>query len=545
MAEGRVRTTEIKQTGRRFSPRSRCKKPSLFLLLGLLLAASRLVFPAECPSRLENQILKLIGQPKLETGFWGIQVVSVKDGRVLFSLNDAKHFLPASNMKLIVGAAALDRLGAAYQFETPVYSRGRIDSNGRLLGELVLVGRGDPNLEGRVYDPEPEIMPKAVSPLFIEQIADRIASRGIRIVQGDIVGDDTCFLYEPYAPAWEHADLLWGYGAPASALAVNENVFTVEVSPGDTVGDPAVIKLIPSVVGISPVNNVKTVEKSRPNSIGIDHGPDRGAWIIQGELPKDHAKLDYTLAVEDPAEFAASLLKSALEQRGIQVTGKSRARHLYPLEALEEGKPSTERAKSLQSRFLPEQKLTSHESVKLIETVKIMMKMSHNLYAELLLRKLGEEFTGIGSIETGVAAVKAFLEKTGTSQEEMNISDGSGMSRTDLITPRSIVRLLLYMERHPEAKLFEDTLPVSGLDGTLEHRMKKPSARGHIHAKTGTSAFVNTLSGYAYTRNDETLAFSIMVNNLTLPAQEIRGVVDQICALMTDYDCKKDAANHD
>src|SRR5262245_25327559 len=186
MAEGPVReTTDSKQTGRRFSRGSRCKNPSLFLL-SLLLVASRLVFPAECPSRLENQILKLIGQPKLETGFWGIQVVSVKDGRVLFSLNDAKHFLPASNLKLIVGAAALDRLGAAYQFETPVYSQGRIDSNGRLLGDLVLVGRGDPNLEGRVYIPEPEIMPKAVSPLFIEQIADRVASGGIRVVQGDI-----------------------------------------------------------------------------------------------------------------------------------------------------------------------------------------------------------------------------------------------------------------------------------------------------------------------------------------------------------------------
>src|SRR5262249_4756342 len=101
------------------------------------------------------------------------------------------------------------------------------------------------------------------------------------------------------------------------------------------------------------------------------------------------------------------------------------------------------------------------------------------------------------------------------------------------------------MERHPEAKLFEDTLPVSGVDGTLEHRIKKSSARGRIHAKTGTSAFVNTLSGYAYTKSGETLAFSIMANNLTLPAHEIRGVVDQICALMTDYDCEKAVTNHD
>ena len=353
------------------------------------------------------------------------------------------------------------------------------------------------------------------------------------------------FLYEPYAPGWEQADLLWSYGAPASALAVNENVFTVEISPGDTVGDPALINLIPTFEGINLVNNVKTAEKTRPNSIGIDRGLDRGRWIIQGELPKDQAKLDYTLAVGDPAEFAALLLKSALERRGIQITGKGTARHLYPLEVLEEGKPSAERARSLQLHYQPEQELANHRSVKLIETVKIMMKVSHNLYAEVLLRKLGAESAGIGSIETGAAAVKAFLQKTGTPQEELNISDGSGLSRTDLITPQSIVRLLLYMEKHSEAKLFQDTLPVSGVDGTLEHRMKKSSARGRIHAKTGTSAFVITLSGYAQTRSGETLAFSIMANNLTLSAQEVRATVDQICALMADYDSQKDTANHD
>src|SRR5262249_50857484 len=161
-------------------------------------------------------------------------------------------------------------------------------------------------------------------------------------------------------------------------------------------------------------NNVKTVEKTWPSSIGIDHCLDRGCWIIQGELPKNQTKLAYTLAVEDPAEFAASLLKSALEQRGIQVTGRSRARHLYPLEALEEGKPSAERAKSLQFHYSPEHELASQRTVKLIETIKIMMKASQNLYAEVLLRKLGEESAGIGSLETGVAAVKKFLEKTGT-----------------------------------------------------------------------------------------------------------------------------------
>ena len=183
--------------------------------------------------------------------------------------------------------------------------------------------------------------------------------------------------------------------------------------------------------------------------------------------------------------------------------------------------------------------------MKLIETLRIMMKLSQNLYAEMLLRKLGAVSSGLGSLETGVAAVKTFLEKTGTSQDQLNVSDGSGLSRTDLITPESIVRLLLYMERRPDSNLFKDTLPLAGVDGTLEHRMKKTPARGRIQAKTGTSAFVNTLSGYVQTQKGETLAFSIMANHATVSAQEVRGTVDQICSLMVDYDPEREAASHD
>jgi len=517
----------------------------LFCVFGLLLVASRVALPAQTVSPLGNRILKLITQPKFQTGFWGIEIASVRDGKVVFALNEAKHFLPASNMKLLVGAAALDKLGASYQFETSIYGVGRTDSNGRLLGDLVLAGQGDPNLEGRIYDPEQEVAPKVLYPTFIEQIADQIVSRGIKSVEGNLVGDDTCFLDEPYGAGWEHADLLWGYGAPVSALAVNENVFTVEIAPGDTVGDPALISSIPILEGTLLINQVKTVEKALSNSIGIDRGVRRNSWVIQGKLPRDHLRLEYRLAVEDPAEFAASLLRAALERRGIEVKGDALARHLHPLETLEEGRPSTERAKVLQSRFLPEQKLASHQSLKLTETVKIMMKLSQNLYAEMLLKKLGAVSSGVGSFETGAAAIKTFLERTGTSREELNVSDGSGLSRTDLITPESMVRLLLYMERHSAVNLFKDTLPLAGIDGTLEHRMNKTPARGRIRAKTGTSAFVNTLSGYVETKAGEILAFSIMANNVMLSAQEVRGAVDQICSLIVDYDPEKEGANHD
>jgi len=519
--------------------------PISLLFLLLVTAAVDFVFPANrnLSSSFESRVSRLINQTKFEAGFWGIQIVSLKDNYILYSLNANKNFLPASNMKLIIGAAALDRLGPDYRFETCVYAQGRIDSEGRLQGDLVLVGVGDPNLDGRTYTMEDQHLSRSSSPLFIERLADQIAGRPIKDVEGDIVADDTAFLHEPYGPGWEHDDLPWGYGAPASALAVNENVFEVEVVPADAVGDPGLVSIAPFFEGLTLINRVETVEKGRQLSIGMERSLEKNRLILQGEVSKGSTKVDYTLAVEDPAEFAALLLKAALEKRGILVSGKALARHLRPLDALEKGKPTLARAKTLQPQYLQEQKVASNPSIALIETLRIMMKVSHNLYAEILLRKLGAESAGVGSLESGVVAVKTFLEKTGTAKEDLHLSDGSGMSRTDLITPESIIRLLQYMQKHPQGQLFLDTLPVGGTDGTLEHRMQKTPATGRIHAKTGTSKFVTSLSGYAQSKSGEMLAFSIMANNHRASNQELRQVIDQICTLMAEYAPRKKASH--
>jgi D-alanyl-D-alanine carboxypeptidase/D-alanyl-D-alanine-endopeptidase (penicillin-binding protein 4) len=491
----------------------------------------------------QSKVSRLINQTKYQGGFWGIQIVCLDDNRTLFSLNEKKRFLPASNMKLIIGAAALDRLGPSYRFDTSVYAQGRIDSSGRLLGDLVLMGNGDPNLEGRVYTVEEEYSPKSGTPLVIERLAEQIAGHGIKSVEGDIIGDDTAFLYEPYAPGWEHEDLQWAYGAPTSALAVNENVFRLELRPGDLVGDPALIKAIPFFTGFTLVNKIETVEKGKPLSIGIERHLEKNELVLQGEMARGHVKLDYVLAVADPAEYAAFLLKEAIEKRAIFVRGRARARHLHPLDTLEGGKPSLVRARGLQSHYLPEQKVASSQSVPLVESLKIMMKVSQNLYAEMLLRKLGAESGEVGSIESGVTAINSFLARTGTPKEELQLSDGSGMSRTDLVTTQSIIRLLTFMEKHPQRQLFLDTLPVGGLDGTLKHRMQQTAAAGLIQAKTGTSTFVNTLSGYARTKGGEKLAFSIMANNQNLSTQEVRETIDQICDLMAEYDSHTETTN--
>ena len=514
------------------------------LALSFLLAclASQPAAGQDAYTSFQDRLSSLINQPKYESAFWGLQIVSLENDEILFAHNERKRFLPASGMKLLIAAAALDLWGPNYRFRTPVFLEGRLDGRGRALGDLVLAGRGDPNLERRLYDPEEEDLPINASPQFIEGIADQLVQQGIRRVEGNIIADSTLFLDEPHGPHWSHGDLFWHYGAPCSALAVYENIYYVSLSPGDASGDPGVLEVIPRQGKLTTVNGVKTLARGGKPDIRIGRNRAGTRLTVLGDLPQDHPTLTYALSVPDPDLNAARLLKSSLERRGVPVVGQPRARTLNPLEVLEEGKLSITRARERQFRYSEHQRLASWRSLPLIESLKILVKTSRNLYAEMLLRGLGAEISGVGSLETGVEALEEFLTKSGISEEQLNLSDGSGLSRTNLLTPESVVRLLQYMDRHPQAEVFRECLPVAGQDGTLKHRMKGTAAEGRIFAKTGTLKFVSSLSGYVTTLEGGRMAFSIMTNNYRGPTRQVRGTIDAICALMAEFRWKSPAA---
>ena len=487
----------------------------------------------EAATALGTQLQQLIDQPKWESALWGVHIVSLKDGKVLFSSNARKRFLPASNMKLLIGAAALDAFGADFRFETPVYGEGIIDAQGRLLGNLVIAGRGDPNLEGRTYNPQHEELMQQDIPGFMAQIAGQLADRGVKSIVGDVVSDETLFLHEPHDPSWALENVLWSYSAPVNSLAAAENWFQLEVLPGETEGSAAFLRPVPVESGLVLVNQVKTTSQGREAWMGVDLSPEGSHVTLRGEIPLRHAGLKYNLAVRDAGVFAARLLKLALAQRGIAVTGEVKTRQLSPLEILEQGKPSLDAAKRLQSAHREEQKLANIRTQPLSESLKVMLKTSNNLYAEMMLRNLGAHATGLGSVDTGVAALEKFLEKTGNSKNSVSLNDGSGLSRKNLITPESVVRVLQYMDQHLHRDVFLDMLPVAGRDGTLRNRMKKGPAFEHVFAKTGSIDFVSTLSGFAIAKNGERLAFSIMVNNSNATSREVREAIDMICEWMT------------
>ncbi len=531
-----MRTTPRSPSGRTGLParspapitgRSRAGAVLLLICLALQPALGQ-----DSENSFQERITSLLERPRHRPAFWGLQVVRLDNREILFARNAGKRFQPASNMKLLIAAAALDLWGPDHRFRTPVFLEGRLDGRGRVIGNLVLAGRGDPNPERRHYDPEEKDLPIQESSPFIEGIADQLEERGIRRVEGDILADTTFFLDEPFGGDWEQEDTFWHYGAPSSALAVFENVFRISLSPGTAAGDPALLEVTPPQDSPEVASRVGTGPPGGKPDIRIGGDRSGSRVILLGSLPLKGPTLSYALAVSDPALNAARYLKTSLERRGIPVSGQPRVRALQPIEVLEDRKISLERVRERQLVYREQQELASWQSLPLIDNLRILIKSSRNLYGEMLLRRLGAEVSGVGSLETGLQALEAFLEKAGIGAESLDFSDGSGLSRTNLLTPASVVRLLQFMERHPQAAGFRDCLPVAGRDGTLKNRMKGTAAEARVLAKTGTLKFVSSLAGYVTNLDGTRMAFSIMANNTRSSPREARRAIDAICALM-------------
>ncbi|HEY6270610.1 MAG TPA: D-alanyl-D-alanine carboxypeptidase/D-alanyl-D-alanine-endopeptidase [Terriglobales bacterium] len=526
----------------------------------LLLSLAMFGAPAKRPAHkgsLADQINTILSQPDLARAHWGIDVVDLESGKSLYSLNEDQLFLPASNAKLFTTAAALSLAGPDYRFRTTVESAGQIDANGHLLGDLVIVGRGDPNISGRVlpYALKTERLPPHTQ--MLEDLAGQIAERGVKVVEGDIIGDDTFYAPERYGEGWAQDDLQWPDGAPVSALSFNDNVLFVKIQPGAHDGDKAAITLEPETDYYQIENAVMTAPAGGTRKIGMHHDPGSKAVVIWGWLPENDAGVSEALAVDDPAALTAELLRSLLEQRGITVTGRTRARHGDAAQffdrPLEQAAPAKLQSGCCPSELHPAPVsspvptsgplatsdpsaattiLAEHVSLPFIEDLRVINKTSQNLHAELALRLAGRLDGAGGSFEGGEAAVKQFLLKAGLREEEFVLLDGSGLSRRDLVTPAAVTRLLIYARHQTWGQAYEESLPDGGVDGSLSERFLNTPAVGLIHAKTGTLSHVSALSGYGQTMKGSRFVFSILCNDYNLPQSKVIPAIDAVVKLL-------------
>jgi serine-type D-Ala-D-Ala carboxypeptidase/endopeptidase (penicillin-binding protein 4) len=501
---------------------------------------------------LTKEISAILSQPPLNRAHWGVDVVDLETGKALYSENSDQLFLPASNAKLFTTAAALAIAGPDYRFRTTVEAEGKIDTNGRLLGDLVILGRGDPNISGRVlpYALKTQRLPPHTQ--ILEEMADQVTRNGLKIVDGDVIGDDTFYAFERYAEGWAWDDLQWIDGAPVSALTFNDNVIFVNVLPGEHAGDKAVVTVEPETGYYELDNRVVTSSVGVTKRVGIHREPGSKKIVLWGSLPLGDAGMKEPMSIEDPAEFVAELFRTMLERRGITIRGKARARHgegaeffdqqiAHPNVPTTEAPPSSANCPMCSAMKqqepsglnVPSNKvLAEHFSGPLLDDIRVTNKVSENLHAELALRLAGKLRGYGGSFEGGVAAVKQFLLQAGLKEDEFTFLDGSGLSRRDLITPAATVQLLIYAAREPWGPAFEESLPVSGVDGSLSERFQKTPAVGLVHAKTGSLSHVNALSGYGQTQSGKRFVFSIFCNDHNVPANKALGAIDAVVRLL-------------
>jgi D-alanyl-D-alanine carboxypeptidase/D-alanyl-D-alanine-endopeptidase (penicillin-binding protein 4) len=495
-----------------------------------LAGAIAAIAPAQqpVPVPLADRIQAILAEPALQHASWGISVVAL-NGTTLYARNDDKLMIPASNNKMITTAAAYALLPVdTLRWKTDVVSSAQIDAHGTLHGDLVLLGSGDPTLSTRPYPYRPptaaagakssaaEVKPDALLPL--EQLADQLAAAGLREVDGNIVGDDSFYVDQPYGSGWAWDDLDWSYGAPISALTFNDNTVVLtlnadQANPGATLG-----AWIPAVSYYTLNNTATLAVGSEPAHPGLDRAPGSLEVRSWGTIAPDgfHGKI----AVQDAAAFTAAAFVEALRSRGIIVHGVPTVHHRLPTAT-----QNFDEERSLPLPLVPSvahlieaplegrNLLASRLSPPVAEDLVVTNKVSQNLHAELTLRLLGKLIAGEGTLAEGTRVVRQFLLSVGVDDQDFYLCDGSGMSYDDRVAPRALTRLLVYAAHQPWGEDWRASLPIAGVDGTLNERFRTSPLKSRLWAKTGTHSQNNALSGYLQAASGQRLAFSILVNN--------------------------------
>jgi len=499
-------------------------------------ASSRSIIPAAKPpatlAELRSRIEEICRQPALDPGFFAVKIVSLDSGQTIFEQQANKFVRPASNMKLYTVATAFDRLTADYHFITSVYAKEKPE-DGRIKGDLVVYGRGDPSISTRF-----------TGDYFkgINDLADRIVAAGVKRVKGDLVGDESFFNGSPIGSGWEWEDLTWSYGAPVSALSINDNAIDLNVRPGATVGAPVSVTTgPPNASFITIVNRATTSPKELRSNLQIYRGLGANTLEITGTLPIGDAGFRGGVAIPDPPLAFVSMLRDALLKRGVKIEGQLRTVNDRTGGSVLPRIPAGFNSPTGTINQFPVE-ITSLSSPPFATVATQTLKPSQNQYTELILRTLGRtqpqpnvDSRDRSDEELGLSIVRSFLHQAGIADSDVALDDGSGLSRNDLISANTTVQLLTYMAKHKYFAQFRDALPIAGVDGTLSTRMRGTPAEKNLRAKTGSLSSVASLSGYVTTAAGDHLVFSMMLNNYPDAAAMRRDSIDAIAVLLASY----------
>lgn len=499
---------------------------------GTSFSAAHQDVPRPDVARFRDRVDAALGEVHAAKALWGILVADRDTGETLYELNADRFFTPASNAKIFTSSLAFATLGPAYQFRTTLESKASLAADGHLRGDLVFVGRGDPDISNRKFPYAGTVEHDGPTEKVLSQMVDEAVAKGLKQIDGDVIADDSYYPYDPYPPGWTVGDLFFTFGAPVSAIAFNDNCMSVEISAGAQVGDPATLSVDPAAALNTFGYDLKTVAVDGKPELGVVRQPGEQFLLLRGRIPVGHSPMVLDLAMPDPAQTTAVALQQLLESRGIRVTGTARVHHAPPPEIYPDAPivlgPAPVPPSPSSIVF------AEHLSPPLSEIVRVTNKVSQNLHAELLLRAVAQEKKGFGVTDAGLWVEQDFLKSIGVADGDVVFSDGSGLSRDDLVTPRAVVQLLHYDAQQAWGADYISTFPIAGIDGTLENRFKDTPASGLIQAKTGALDHVRAMSGFASTLHGEHLIFTIFGNNNPQRGRDSAVAMDAIAVAMVE-----------
>lgn len=424
--------------------------------------------------RFRAQVAAALSDAHAQKANWGILVADAATGRPLYELNADRFFAPASNTKIFTTVLALSALGPEHQFRTTLETTGTLSSDGRLDGDLILVGRGDPDLSNRKFPFTGEWDREGAPERILGELADQAIAKGVKEISGDIVADDTFYPYDPYPEGWTAGDLLFSFGAPVGAILFDDNTVTIDIRAGAHAGDPAILKVEPEAARTGFDSQVMTAPGGGKTDLAVVRQPGPNFILLRGTIPVGASSSHLELSITRPAEIAGRAMKQVLEARGVAVGGTvQELESAAPVvnAAGEPGKPEV-RNDSMNRTVVAE-----HLSPSLLESVRLTNKISHNLHAEIFLREVGREKFGTASTAAGLTIEREFLRQAGVADGDVVLIDGSGLSRQNLATPRAIVAVLRYAQRQSWERILPRRCRLRALTGRLSTGSEKIPAK--------------------------------------------------------------------
>lgn len=446
--------------------------------------------------------------PGVHRAAWGVVVVSLDTGERLFELQPQTLLVPASVAKVVSTAGAIDTVGWQYRFETPVRVVGEV-RDGVLHGDLLVVGAGDPSIGGR-------------GGRDLGAWVDLLRGAGIQSIDGRIIGIDDAFEEPRPGFAWSWDDLGYTTGALFGALNLAENAVVVTLAPGPSPDAPATLLLSDDAMDVPIVNRVTTTAVGGHQLVWPEMRPGETALTITGTVPMDARPARLRVAAGNPTTWFVRALKRALLAGGVAVTGDA-------VDA--DDLPTTTRTALMDASV---RTVFVYRSAPLTDLIKPALKMSVNLYGEALQR-LNSADPGPRTNDQAVEALKTRLIGWGIPPDDVQLVDGSGLSRRDVVTADAVTSVLAHMARRDDAATWMDALPLAGVDGTLESRFVGTAAARNLRAKTGTMSNIRSLAGYVRSRDGELLAFTAIANNFEGTGGQATAALDAIGVALADF----------